>query len=250
MDEELKNIELIEQYCEGKMSAEEILAFENSLLVDDELKEEFELYKKIIKSLNEIKEDSIKAKLNTIDTELDNSKTEEERFVLKMISKKHYAIAASIVILIGMTSYFLFFSNSKEKLITSYEIEEPGLPVLMGNSSTVSFDNAMSEYKLNHLEESLDALKKLQNKSSNNDTLNYFIGIILSKQNKSKEAVPYLEKVAQNKDSSFKQKSMYQLGICYWRNNNIENAKALFTQLTIENNDQLSEKAKEILKHL
>ena len=119
MDEELKNIELIEQYCEGKMSAEEILAFENSLLVDDELKEEFELYEKIIKSLSEIKEDSIKAKLNTIDTELDNKKTGEKRFVLKTMTKRQYGIAASIAILIGMTSYFLFFSNSKEKLITS-----------------------------------------------------------------------------------------------------------------------------------
>jgi hypothetical protein len=250
MEKEFVNIELIEKYCEGKLNSEDRRAFENQLLVNEELKDEFELYKAITQSLSEINEDAIREKLNKIDKELINSRDNKETTILQIRNSRFYAIAASIILLFGLTYYFLFFNNSNQNLIASFEIEEPGLPVVMSNDAFNNFDEVMNAYKLNNLDESLAILRKIEKAKPENDTANYYIGVILSRQDKTQDAIPYLEKISNNSGSRFREKAMYLLGINYWKENNLDRVKNIFNTLSSKNNSQYSENARAILEHL
>lgn len=250
MTEDLKHIEQIEQYCEGKMSLEEKSAFEAKLFIDEDLKDELELYKTIVSSFKSTKEESVRTKLKEIDAELDkgfNLNTNRSSTTIK--NKNYFAIAASVTIIIGLISYFMFFYTSKDKLIASFEVEEPGLPVLMGSSSNVIFDDGMSTYKQNDFQSSLPIFENLLKDNPASDTLNYFVGIILSRMNKHNEAMPFFETVVMNSNSSFQSKASYYLGLCYWKTNDMFKAKEIFKQISQDSSSPFSEKATEILKH-
>ncbi len=249
MPEEFKYLELIEQYCEGNLNAEDSRAFENQLLVDEKLKDEFDLYKNIVQSMNSIKVDSIRAKLKEIDEEpIDSERIRKSRFI-PFSNRRFFAIAASIIVVLGL-AYLVFFSWSNDRMIASYELEEPGLPVLMGDETATSFDEAMNAYKLNDLDKSLSILYRIEAKKPDNDTAIYFIGVILARQNKINAALPYLINVSNNPRTRFKQKAMYHLGISYWKENELESARDLFMQLSNDKDSPYSENAKRILRQL
>ena len=251
MTEDLKHIEQIEQYCEGKMSQAEKSAFEAELLLNEELNEELELYKKIVDSFKITKEDSIRTNLRRIDVELDNNMSGKANDSFSMNKyRNNFAIAASIAIFIGLTSYFMFFYSSTDKLIASFEVEEPGLPVLMGGGANIIFDDAMSAYQQNDYQTSLTILQNLSKENPTSDTLNYFIAIIYAKTKRPNEAIPFFEKVVLNSNSIFRSKASYQLGLCYWRTNDIHKSREIFQQISSDDNSLFSKNAAEIMKRL
>lgn len=251
MAEDLKHIEQIEQYCEGKMSQAEKSAFEAELLLNEGLNEELELYRKIVDSFKITKEDSIRANLRQIDVELDkNMPVKANGSFSKNKYRNYFAIAASIAIFIGLASYFVFFYTSTDKLIASFEVEEPGLPVLMGGSTNIIYDDAMSAYQQNDYPTSLTILQNLFKENPTSDTLNYFIGIIYAKTKKTNDAIPFFENVMLNVNSIFRLKASYQLGLCYWRTNDNYKAREIFQQISLDNNSPFSKNAAEIMKRL
>ena len=67
MTEVLKHIELIEQYYEGNLSANQIADFETRLITDSDFKEEVELYKVIVAGIKENGAENLKARLRQAD---------------------------------------------------------------------------------------------------------------------------------------------------------------------------------------
>lgn len=59
---ELKHIEEIERFFEGLMSEEERTAFEARLLLDNELQEDLELYKKVVESMHSLSGNDLRKK--------------------------------------------------------------------------------------------------------------------------------------------------------------------------------------------
>ena len=132
MSEVLKNIELIENYCEGKLSAVEHTDFETRLLIDAELKEEFELYKAIVSGIKEHGEDNLKAKLKLVDSELDNEHKIIELGKGNKKSIRYWAIAASVVFIVGLGLFWSLVNKTDlPQLANVYYDKEKGLPVEM-----------------------------------------------------------------------------------------------------------------------
>ncbi|MBK6840679.1 MAG: hypothetical protein IPG90_22175 [Bacteroidetes bacterium] len=67
---ELKHIEEIERFFEGLMSEEERTAFEARLLLDNELQEDLELYKKVVESMHSLSGNDLRKKMNILDLEM------------------------------------------------------------------------------------------------------------------------------------------------------------------------------------
>ena len=167
--EELKHIELIEAYHEGKLSPEANVEFEVRLLVDQELQEENELYKKILYGFHDIKTDQIRMKLRQIDIELDHRKkggSGRGKFFW------FTGIAASLLI-----AFFLYVKFSEAPKFTASLIPfETGLPVLMGTEGKLEFDNAMSELKAGNYQAAEKGFSNCLVSNSANDTTMYFLG--------------------------------------------------------------------------
>src|ERR1035437_1175808 len=105
MGDVLKNIELIEQYFEGKLSEKERIDFEAKLLIDAEFKKEYEFYTHIVAGIKEAGEDKLREKLKIADRELDSGK------VISIERKSNFktlALAASLIFLIGLSVIWYF----------------------------------------------------------------------------------------------------------------------------------------------
>jgi len=177
MPEVLKNIELIENYYEGKLSDAEKTAFETRLVIDSDFKEEFDLYKNIVAGIKENGAANLKAKLKLVDDELDN-----EPLVLKLETNKtslvkYLAIAASVILIISLGVYWNLSdkSNLPELAIAYYE-KEKGLPNEMSVSKG-QLSDVIASYKNGDYVTTKNKLNDLLKNKNTNDTLNYFLGI-------------------------------------------------------------------------
>ena len=177
MSEVLKNIELIENYFEGKLSDADKTAFETRLIIDSDFKEEAELYKNIVAGIKENGAANLKAKLKLVDDELDN-----EPVIIKLETKKtslvkYLAIAASVILVISLSVYWNLSdkSNLPELAIAYYE-KEKGLPNEMSVSEN-QLSDAMASYKNNDYVIVKSKLNELLKQNNSNDTLRYFLGI-------------------------------------------------------------------------
>jgi TolA-binding protein len=236
MENNLKHLELIEAYLEGNLSEEEKVDFEVRLLVDKDLEEEFELYKKIVGSFKDIQTENIRQKLQAIDDEIDSNSPKP--------STKFYwwaGIAASLIFL------QIYLYNSKSTI--PLPIEE-GLPVLMGEDQNVEFQNAMQLFKGGKYDASINRFNKLIIMHPDNDTLNYFLGYAELNVQQYLSAKTHLEIVHANKSSVFNLKAKYFLAYALYKNNKTEEAKVLLDELNSNSDNPFIEETKVFLKEV
>jgi hypothetical protein len=236
MENNLKHLELIEAYLEGNLSEEEKVDFEVRLLVDKDLEEEFELYKKIVGSFKDIQSKNIRQKLQAIDEELDNRNNSS--------TNKFYWWAGMAVSLIFL-QIFLYKSNSTIPL----PLEE-GLPVLMGENNNVEFQNAMQLFKAGKYDASVNRFNRLINSNQDNDTLNYFLGYAELNVQQYLSAKTHLGIVYANKSSVFNLKAKYFLAYALYKNNKTEEAKVLLDELNSNSANPFIEETKVFLKEV
>jgi tetratricopeptide (TPR) repeat protein len=177
MSEVLKNIELIENYFEGKLSGAEKTAFETRLAIDSDFKEEVELYENIVAGIKETGEANLKAKLKLVDNELDAEPVIVKMESVNSLKTKHLAIAASVILIICISVYWKLSSKSNlpELAISFYE-KEKGLPNEMSVSEN-QLSDVMTSYKNDDFVTTKNKLNELLKHNNSNDTLRYFFGI-------------------------------------------------------------------------
>lgn len=174
----LKHIELIEQYCEGKLSAQEKTDFETRLLIDTEFKEEFELYKAIVAGIKEQGEDNLKTKLKLADNELDNAPKIIELKKENKKSIKYWAVAATIIFILGLGLFWSLVNKTDlPQLANTYYEKEKGLPNEMSVTQNQLAD-AMNLYKSGDYVATKNKLEFLLKENNTNDTLQYFYGVV------------------------------------------------------------------------
>ena len=246
MTEEVNNIELIEQYCEGSLSKKEMIDFEARLIIDSELKEEFEIYKAVVSCIKEKGEEDFKVKLLLADEELDrNSKKTSSN---DKSNFKYWAIAASIILLIGIGLYWILTPKiDLEKLADNYYEKEKGLQVEMSVNKG-QLDNVMNSYKTEDYKGAKKQLEILLKTNNSNDTLNYFNGII------NYELVDYItakisfKKI--NKGSSYFEKAQYRLILIALKTKNKAEAIGMIDESLLNKNHIYYEKIKSLKAEL
>ncbi len=236
MDDNLKHIELIEAYLEGNLSEEEKVDFEVQLLVDKDLEEEFELYKKIVGGFQDIRLENIRKKLQAIDDEMDS--------ISNKPSAKFYWWAGLAACLI----FFQIFLNYTKNSIP-LPLEE-GLPVLMGDDHNLTFQNAMQLYKNGKYDASINRFKQLVVANPTNDTLLYFIGCAELNIQKYQEASQYFKYVSTKSNSVFYLKSKYYLAYSLYKTNQSKEAKLILHELISNYENPFVEETKLFLKEI
>ncbi|WP_299547057.1 hypothetical protein [Seonamhaeicola sp.] len=212
-----KTIEEIEKYLLGHMSLEESVSFEKRMDTNPVLKNQVEDFRVLIKAI-EIK--SLKDQLHHISTDLDKENTKPG------LGIKKWLIAASLLVFVGTASiWFLKRPPVHERLFDSYFHKDPGLPTTMGNSQSLVFTEAMTNYKRENYQSAIREWESMLKTDSENDTLNYFIGMAHLADKNAKQSVPFLESVVKNKHSVFLDDTYYYLALAYLKTGKIEQAK-------------------------
>lgn len=151
--------------------------------------------------------------------------------------------AAIALILAGGITYMLLNKTAAKQDLQAYE--EIGLPNYMGPSRATSIDwkMVMVDFKTRQFKKII-----ILKNSTNNDTLTYFQGVSAFQLKQFTESEQFFNKLTPK--SSYYNKSLYFKAWCYYKLNDLKQAKRVLQEIKLEKNDpSFNEKVKE-LKHL
>ncbi|WP_339894049.1 tetratricopeptide repeat protein [uncultured Algibacter sp.] len=215
-------LEIIERYINGSMTTQELKDFNQLLELDDDFK---------------IKVADIKTMLTGIETQSLKEQLDEfhedipKTFIKKSVDKtvrylnlSKMAAAAAIIIAVG--SIWFFSTPENEKLYTNYFKPDPGLPTTMSSTDNFDFYDAMVKYKHGDYNIAIEKWQALVERKPENDTLNYFLGVAHLANKNVIDAIPFLERTVQSKDTfPLINDAHYYLGLAYLKEGNTELAR-------------------------
>lgn len=225
------HFEKIEAYYEGKMNPDEKSGFEAQLKQSEALREEFELYKKLRKSVIEVYEEK------AIKSILEKKEKQIQKKERKIKFFPYAAVAAILAVVIGVVLHFNSDGHKMKQLADQYFTQPDPLPVLMGENHydiKIQLGKAMQAYSRGAYEKSLNQLSDLPV----SDTTLFYSGVCKFKLGKS----PVEEFNGISMESAFYAKSSYYLFLFYLKSNDIDAAKKQFAILKSMNNHPYSDK--------
>ncbi len=240
---------LIEAYLSGELSKEDKFTFENRLGKDSEFKKAFITYMELNSFLehkigNETKTDAFKENLEKIAGEYFN-KTQASP-VLKQKSKlfkfTQYAIAASILLLVGVFAFNQFSSpaysdfNSHDPFEVTVRGENIGLLI----KTTKAFNNKDYDKASIYLE-------KLLNENPENKEYQLYYAITNIELDRFEKADAILKELSQG-NSAYKNKATWYLALSKFKQKDNEASMDLLKQLPETADDY--KQAQKLLKKL
>ena len=221
-------LETVEHYYNNTMPVEDRIIFESKLQNDSEFKTQVEDLKLLF---NGIESQAFKEQLDLFHNDIPKgNKSSKVRF----LSFAKMGIAAAIIIAIGL--FWMNSNPSNEQIYAKNFTPDPGLPTTMSTTSNYTFFDAMVNYKQGDYKTAIAKWTTLEQKSSDNDTLQYFLGVAHLAENNTQKAIPYLTKTVNNTKSVFFEDATFYLGLAYLKEDNIRLAKETLAKSKSEKN--------------
>ena len=115
-------------------------------------------------------------------------------------------------------------------MYSEYYKPDPGLITAMGVSDNYTFEKAMVDYKNGDYDKAIKGWLSLKSNQATNDTLDYFLGAAYQASGQYDTAIPYLEKIASEKENTFNKDACWYLGLALLRKGNKELAATYIQQ--------------------
>lgn len=154
-------------------------------------------------------------------------------------------IAASIILIIGLTFAFQYHSNPH---VSDFDFSDAGLPVHLDIEDSSNYNEFTNLYKLGNYINAEDKIDILMEDYSTNDTLLYYKACILKEQNKYTEALDFYQGI--DSSSEYFEKANYQSAMCYWYLDDTQKLKNSLTKITSNPNHLFYDRALLILEKL
>ena len=207
-----EELEKIERFLTTEMNESEATAFSAELTQNDELQEKTEEVKLLLLG---IKEASLENYLFNTATDV-RTITDKKKKNVFVLNVKTILVAASIALVVGLFTWFVFQNRGQNKQIYSqYYSPDPGLATVMSVVSDYDFEKAMVEYKNGEYDKALRAWNNLLKQKSKNDTLIYFIAAANQAKGNQDIAIENLQQIVLNKESAFYKDACWYLGLAY-----------------------------------
>jgi|GEM_PF-5459426 len=186
------NIEEIRNYLEGKLTSEELAAFDSRIQSDPNLASEVDMQREIRKT---VRISGMKSDLEMAHSEWVRSQgSEMKQLVSPKKEGSHFwkiAIAASLIFAIALFALWKVQPPIPEQaLAMEYLITDSGLPTLMSANSN-KIDDAMIDYKMGNFSVAIHKFKNLPP----SDTVNYYLANSLMGEKKYDNALEILAKI-------------------------------------------------------
>lgn len=237
MKKELENIELIENYVENRMTTEQRIEFDLRLLVDDELRADFDLYQKIVSGFHDMKAEKIRENLKLIDLELDKGKAGS-------VKNRKFWWGLGLAAIISVVILLVYPRNSDLIPLPP----EDGLPVLMGEPNpTLLFDDAMQQFKTGNFINSKSIFDELIKLHPSNDTILYYKGYSEMRAGLYKNAITSFNALILNEQSTYIFKTRYYLAYSYYQTGQLQKASSELWRLSQYENNPLASETKKFL---
>lgn len=231
--------ELIAQYITRKLSHEAQKEFDHLMVTDTEFAEEVAFQDNLKAVIEKEERDTVKLELQGFEA--------EEKSTFKY---KNWLVAASVIILLGLTT-FLYFDNSIDTEKLYVENFEPYRnivqPIVRGETNTDLRTKAFTAYETQNYDEALKHFNEML-KENPDEIIAFYKANTLLKLNKTEEAISILENNLKTKDS-LDAKNNWYLALAHLRLNDVENARTILANLNTTSSFK-NKAVKDLLKKL
>ncbi|WGF93633.1 hypothetical protein [Aequorivita marisscotiae] len=217
-----ENQETIDAYLLESMDAKTRAQFEEKMKNSPEFKQEVEEQRAVMQSVEE---------LNLIES-LDGFHQEiQEKSIKKWVTPGLLAIAASLLLLIAVSTWAIFFhENSYDRVFATYFKPDPGLPTTMGTNTDYQFYFGMVNYKRKNYSDAIASWEPLYAAEPENDTLVYFLGVANLANDNPRQAEKYFQIAEKISESAFYEEIRYYLALTLLRKDELQEAKSVLKQ--------------------
>jgi len=230
-----EEIELFDHYLRGEIDNSERLILENKIKADPELKAKFDDFLALEKALEDNEIIQFKSNLTNWD------KTKKEQKGTKIFSLKFFALAASIVILIGIGATFLLMTPSNASLISANFDPYDNVLTIRGEKEDI--DDGLKLYEQKEYSEAIIQFEKYP---ENENALFYLAESEMALNNYSEAVLAYEKVITLN--NIFQEVATYHLSLAQLGAE--EKEKAVKTLNSIPKSSDYYQKAQALLEDL
>lgn len=214
--------ELINGYFEASLSQDQLEEVTRLLETDSEFASEFEFQKELQVSLKKEERQDIKAMFSDLAEEKAKPQT-------KVFQLRPWLVAASMALLVGLGSWFLFFNspdlNTDELYAANFSpYDNVVQPIERGNQLEDLKTRAFTAYENEEYPEALQLFKELHTKQ-NDSYIDFYSAMIMMQLNKQKEAIPLLKGYIE-KEGELTDRASWYLALAYLKQEDIASSKA------------------------
>lgn len=244
------NFETIEKYIDGELKDDEIIKIENLLLMDPEMKSDYNLSLEINNSI--LEEDVISLK-ETLDYLYQDDTIKRIPKVFSR-TKTYYYAAASAALLLATGGLIQKMGKSDldnntvfEKYYAPYEVS------VSYRSGNTELDrlllNALELYEEKDYEHALVLFEEVLQSREKDMATNLYSGITYMEEEKYQKAKTTFNNIILNKNNLFIEQAKWYLALCYVKTDKIEDAQILLSEI-IKEESYYKENAANVLRDL
>lgn len=268
-------IDTIHRYLTGTMTAAERAAFEAELQSDATLRNDVELEQWLLAGIDKAGTQGLRTSIGTVHQQLKadgffESAAQDAPLRVSYLSnftkmKQFIAIAASLVIVAGAVWFFTQNSGPDTDALFAryYQAEEDrqraqtiakqiytyGASPALNQADSLGL--ALKAYENGQYDDALALLTALAAANPQNDTVQYFTGVVHMSQERYAKAIGVLLPLSRSDTSALRNDALWNLGLCYLKmENGTRDAREAFTQLAQDNAYPKHRGAKAVLDQL
>jgi len=250
----MKNTKKIVRYLDGEMGDAELKLFEEEIKTDSDLAEQVFLHMEVDKTLKDRDIIELRKKIKNIyqsfiHSEKNEDDKDQELRSFRNIFNKKYLVAASIIVLMVISSLILFplrFNNDKlfNRFYDPYLID---LNFRSVASDYNAYEAGIRHYKKGEFEEALGNLSKIDSSMELYIPATFFSAISSIETGRIQEAIEKFNIVVNANNDAFINHSEWYLGLCSLLVNDNEKA-VLYFQKVKEKDVFYEKRSKKILR--
>tara|TARA_R110002020_G_scaffold370759_1_gene582391 strand:+ start:767 stop:1519 length:753 start_codon:yes stop_codon:yes gene_type:complete len=237
--------DLIEEYLNEEAVSNETVILKEKLTEISNVQEKIQHVKKVRQGIEDtVRQSKIKEFHEYVSVDEKNSNRNTKQNEKTKLSAIWFAIAAVLVVLIGLF-WMLKTESTSEKIFASHFTPDIGLPLKMGSSNNYQFYEGMLDYKQGNYKEATLIWEVLLKNNPESDTLNYFLGVTYLAQGNASTSLKYLEKQNLFEEGMFKEDAAYYAALAKIKEGKFEEAKVLLNKNPSTKNTNLLNDLKE-----
>ncbi|MDX1665740.1 MAG: hypothetical protein R3350_00840, partial [Saprospiraceae bacterium] len=161
--------------------------------------------------------------------------------------KTSWSIAASIAFLvIG----YLVFDQLQNPLYEEYKYVDPGLPILMSESSNYELQDALTYYSEGSYETAFSKLRDLYKPADPNDTVSYYLGASQLYRGNAADSRKYFERVIDDSGSPFREKAEWLQALSYLKEGDQKSTQQALDRILSDEDHLFFQKARQLREEI
>ncbi|GAA4019702.1 hypothetical protein GCM10022408_37250 [Hymenobacter fastidiosus] len=242
----------LERFDDGQMTPIEQEAFELRLERDPGLQQAYELYEQITSDLRWVAgHETLRHRLQGLDMRLDQRQealTRMRRRQRRQQRRWIFVVAGIILVAAGVWLALRTPTRTPQHNWIKYYVPDPGLPASASLAShRPLLAEAMQQYRAGHYPAALHALRRVPTDNVGQDTVLYYNGVFLLRQQQAAAARSYLKRVSQLPGSALAIRARYHLGMAYWMANQLPEARAALREVASDSINPYRKPARQVL---